>query len=46
MQSDRIAAIAICCSVDSKPKNLAVQLFLPLLGVQQKGLAQLSFVCP
>jgi hypothetical protein len=29
-----------------KPKILAVQRFLPQLGVQRKGLAQLSFVCP
>ena len=30
----------------TKPKILAVQRFLPQLGVQRKGLAQLSFVCP
>src|SRR5436190_5398750 len=30
----------------TKPKNLAVQRFLLLLGVQRKGLAQLSFVGP
>ena len=30
----------------TEAESLAVQRFLPLLGVQRKGLAQLSFVCP
>jgi len=35
-----------CNKIGTKPKNLAVERFLLLLGVQRKGLAQLSFVGP
>jgi hypothetical protein len=42
----RLTATDFCNKIGTKQKNLAVQRFLPLLGVQRKGLAQLSFVCP
>jgi hypothetical protein len=37
--------VATSCPGTNLPTS-AVQRFRPLLGVQRKGLAQLSFVCP